>query len=318
MSFQKQTNQQPAPGIAGDFATTNPRATVVAGPGALVAGVGGLTCGLFGWCDPATFSVVTNAGAGAPNGFVHNAHNALITQYLAETSLIIPQGFEVGDLFDAGDFWVVNNGTTPATPGQKAYANNSNGQASFAATGTPPTGASATGVVTAGTATVTGSIAIVPGAAGVAGQTAPGILTVTAGSGLVIGATLSGGAIISGTTIVAQLTGTAGGTGTYQVSVPQTVSSLSITATWGILTISGSVTGAFAVGQTISGTSVVAGTFITALGTGTGGDGTYILSNNTAVSSTTITAYSATETGWYCRSFGAPGEVVKISSRAMG
>lgn len=320
MSFQKSVNQQPAPGIAGDFASTNPRATILAGPGGLVAGPGGLTCGLFGWVDVATASLVTNNGAGAPSGFVHNAHNALITTYLAETSLVIPAGFEVGDLFGAGDFWMVNNGTTPAVPGQKAYANNANGQATFAAIGVPPTSGSGTAssIAPIATASVTGSIAIVPNAVGPG--TNPGVLTVTVvGSGVLYpGVTLSGTGVITGTQIVAQLSGATGGVGTYSVSVPQTVASTTITAAGGVLTVGGTVTGTFAVGDTLNGAGVTAGSYITALGTGTGGAGTYIVSASQTLSSQTIGVNSATETGWYCRSFGAPGEVVKISSRAMG
>lgn len=56
------------------------------------------------------------------------------------------------------------------------------------------------------------------------------------------------------------------------------------------LTVGGTVTGNFAVGQTISGTGVTAGTIITALGTGTGGAGTYTVSISQTVASTTISA----------------------------
>lgn len=49
------------------------------------------------------------------------------------------------------------------------------------------------------------------------------------------------------------------------------------------------VTGTIAVGQLITGTGVTAGTTIVALGTGTGGAGTYIVSASQTVSSTTIT-----------------------------
>lgn len=69
----------------------------------------------------------------------------------------------------------------------------------------------------------------------------------------------------------------------------------SITGT--TLTVGGTVSGIFAVGQTISGTGVTAGTTITALGTGTGGAGTYTVSVSQTVSSTTITA--ATTGGSY-------------------
>jgi hypothetical protein len=60
----------------------------------------------------------------------------------------------------------------------------------------------------------------------------------------------------------------------------------SITGT--TLTVGGTVTGTFAVGQTIAGSGVTSGTYITALGTGTGGAGTYTVSASQTVASTTI------------------------------
>lgn len=56
------------------------------------------------------------------------------------------------------------------------------------------------------------------------------------------------------------------------------------------LTVSAVASGVLYVGQTISGSGVTAGTTITALGTGTGGTGTYTVSASQTVSSTTITA----------------------------
>lgn len=55
------------------------------------------------------------------------------------------------------------------------------------------------------------------------------------------------------------------------------------------LTVSAVTSGALAVGQLLSGTGVTAGTYITALGTGTGGTGTYTVSVSQTVSSTAIT-----------------------------
>ena len=133
MPFQTQVNVLPAPGIAGDFASTNPRHNVLGGPGGIVAGSNGVACGYFGWLDTASYSVLNNFGAGAPNGFIHNAHNALITTYLGQASLVIPAGFMVGDLFDSGDFWIANNTGAAVQPGLKVYANNADGSASAAA-----------------------------------------------------------------------------------------------------------------------------------------------------------------------------------------
>lgn len=56
------------------------------------------------------------------------------------------------------------------------------------------------------------------------------------------------------------------------------------------LTVTAVSSGTLAVGQTISGTGVTAGTTITALGSGTGGTGTYTVSVSQTASSTTISA----------------------------
>jgi hypothetical protein len=311
--FQTSVNAQPAPALAGDFASHNPRWNVNAGPGGLVAGPNGLTVGRFAWLDASLLDAdgaparVNNYGSGPVAGFVHREQGvALIGTYLGTSSLVIPAGFGV-TIFSGGDFWVKNEGTTEALPGQYAYASYANGAASFAAANSGGT-ASATGVVVASTASVTGSIS-------------GNILTVTAvGSGVLVpGGTLSGTNVATGTQIVSQITGTAGGIGTYAVSIPdQTVASTTISETYGTLTLSGSVTGTFGVGDVLSGSGVTAGTTITALGTGTGGTGTYIVSPNTAVSSTTVTGGVGVQTKWVCASAGPAGGLVKITSHILG
>jgi hypothetical protein len=129
MSFQKTVNQYLAPAVAGDFASANPRASVVAGEGQFVAGSGGVTVGLFAW---AVAGVVTNAGSGAPTGFVHRDLQALITTFLAEAGLVIPQGLPV-TLFNQGDFWVKTG--TSATLGQKVFASLTTGGVQTGAAG---------------------------------------------------------------------------------------------------------------------------------------------------------------------------------------
>ena len=62
----------------------------------------------------------------------------------------------------------------------------------------------------------------------------------------------------------------------------------SITAS--VLTVTNVASGVLRVGQTISGTGINAGTYISELGTGTGGEGTYTVVGDTTASSTTITA----------------------------
>ena len=49
MPFPGQVNVVQAPAIAGDFASSNPRFVVPAGPGDMVAGSAGVTVGLFAW-----------------------------------------------------------------------------------------------------------------------------------------------------------------------------------------------------------------------------------------------------------------------------
>lgn len=61
-----------------------------------------------------------------------------------------------------------------------------------------------------------------------------------------------------------------------------------------VLTVAGTLTGTFAVGQTISGTSVTAGSVITSLGTGSGGIGTYNLSQSSTVGSGELITAKAT------------------------
>jgi hypothetical protein len=56
------------------------------------------------------------------------------------------------------------------------------------------------------------------------------------------------------------------------------------------LTVSGSVTGTIAVGQFVYGANVMGGTVITALGSGTGGDGTYTVSVNQSAGSEAMTS----------------------------
>lgn len=311
--FQKQVNTVPAPAVAGDFASANPRWSVLAGPGALVAGPSGLVIGRFAWLSAAQLdaneapALANNFGAGPVAGFVHREQQGLIRNYLSEFGMTVPAGFQV-TVMSGGDFWVQNDGATVAIPGNKCYASLVDGRASFAATGSPATGGSATGSIAASTGSFTGSIA-------------DDILTITAvSSGVVVpGGTLSGTGVQTGTTVLSQLTGTPGGIGTYQVNIgEQTVASTVISETYGTFTAASALTGALGVGDVLSGSGVVAGTTITALGTGTGGLGTYIVNNNTVVSSTTISATSNVETKWIAMSTAGPGELVKISSHALG
>src|SRR6185312_6035468 len=205
MSFQTQVNLQPAPAVEGDFASANPRANVLAGAGALVTGTLGFTVGNFAWAD--ANGIVNNYfTVGGRIGFIHREQQALITAFLAETSMLVPAGFPI-TLFNAGEFW--DKFAAGATIGQKVYAYYDDGTAYAAATATPPTNA----LITANTATNT-------------------TLTVTANTGrpIAVGQPISGAGIQAGTIISAFGTGT-GGAGTYTLSLATTATASGVTIT---------------------------------------------------------------------------------------
>jgi len=159
---------------------------------------------------------------------------------------------------------------------------------------------------------VTGSI--VPETFSVTGSITGNVLTVSnVSSGTIYaGSTISGSSVIGGTSIINQITGTAGGIGTYTVSAVQSVSSETISGAYGELTVTAVTSGALAVGQVISGTGVTVGTTITADISGTGGDGTYVVSVSQTVISETISGGPLTCTfdsvsGAFILTGGTPG-----------
>ena len=317
--FQTAVNVVPAPAVEGDFASANPRFTVDAGAGALVAGAEGVTIGRFAWAaydyiDPnGAPAVVHNYGAGTPTGLVHREMQGLITAFLTSNGMTIPGGKEI-TLFNGGDFWVKNNGSAAALPGMKAYADNTTGAVSFAATGGTGTG-SVTGSIGGQSVSLTGSVS-------------GNVLTVTVAgaeplvNGALLSGTVGGSGVVSGTRIVSQLSGTIGGVGTYALSIPnQSVGSGALTATYGILNVTAVGSGTLGVGDAVSGTGgggVTAGSVITQLGTGSGGTGTYYVNNTQTVSSTTITLGQVTETKWIAMSAALAGELCKISDHPLG
>jgi hypothetical protein len=310
--FQSFVNTQPAPAVEGDFCNANPRFSVDAGPGGLVAGDNGVVVGRFAWLSfeevdandaPA---IVNNFGSGPPAGFVHRDQQGLITGYLQASSMLIPPGFQMSLMARAG-LWAKNNGTNPALPGMKTFANFADGTVSFGPAGSVSS-ASVTGSIAAGTAAVVGSIN-------------DNILTVTAVTNgqLPAGATIAGAGVAAGTKIVDQLDGVPGGVGDYALNIgEQLVQNEAINATFGVLTVTAVASGRLAVGDALSGTGVTAGTTITAFGTGNGGNGTYIVDPTQAVAAETITVGTAIETGFFARSSGAPGELVKIDGVPYG
>lgn len=309
--YQQQVYNQESQGVAGDRASQNPIATFDAGPGGLVAGPNGVTVGLFAWVtaptDPnGTGLVANNFGQGNVAGFSYNDLQALNTVFLSDGTMVIPQGLPVA-LATQGDFWVVNNGSNECYPGQKAYATFVNGEATFAATGTPTTGATSTGsTVTQTTNDITASIS-------------GDVLTVTAAASTIYpGAVItSGTGVTTGTAIASQLSGTTGGVGIYALTISQqkAIASEAMTLTYGLLTIGGTVTGTFEVGQVLTGTTI-AGYSITANVSGSGGSGGTMATSYTGgnISSQSIGTSANVETKWYAASAAQPGGLVKITS----
>lgn len=231
LGFQRTVNLQQAAAVAGDFASANPRSSVVSHEATLVAAAVGVVVGRFAWATLA--GLVSNSVVGSgntannkPTGFVARQQGAaLITTYLAEISNTILQGFEV-TLQATGDYWVAPI-TNTVTIGQKAFANLGTGEIQGAAAG-----ATIAGFV--GTATF-----------------ATNVMTVaTVSSGTVkVGDAVTSAGVATGTYVTALGTGT-GGTGTYTLSTsPGTISPAQAITTTSYVETDFTITG-FPVGGT--------------------------------------------------------------------
>jgi hypothetical protein len=313
--FQTAINYQPAVGIEGDWCSANPHASMLASAGQLVSGPNGVTAGRFAWADGA--GIVRNNGSYAMSGFgrlgfMHRDQPALITTWLAQSTMLVQPNIEVA-LLARGDVWC--KFAAGALPNQKVYANYADGTALALATGSAPDAVSTTaGTIQDATKAMTASITPLNP---FNGQMLGGIMTVTSITGTFpIGAIISGGSVVTGTQVLEQLSGTPGGIGTYLVSIAQTQASAALTATWGLFTAAATQTGVYSIGDTLTGANIAAGTQIFSIITGTGGVGTYAVTpGNTISVGQTVNAYTAVETPWYVETYAAAGELAKISVR---
>ncbi len=300
--FQSTVNLQQAPAVAGDFASANPRASVVAPEAGFVAGAGGVIVGRYAWiaADGKTLHSYGTA-PNAPDGFVHREQQALISTYLAENSNIIPEGFAV-TLMRTGDYFATVTGSTAATKGATVYATYADGSVTI---GSAATGATVTASMGS---TNTGSLGSTStGTANVGDATQ---IDITAVTGLIsIGETISGTGITAGTTILSQVSGTPGGAGTYQLSASNTASSATVTTFGSVVKIT-STTGLISIGETISGgAGFPVGATITTQVSGTpGGAGVYTMS-------APGTAYTASATG--ITTFGTVLDVTAVTSGVL-
>ncbi len=275
MPFQTVIQNQQAPGVPGDFASTNPFSSVLAGEGALVAPASGLQVGNFAWVGP-NGQVSQSFVAGWQIGFLGRNMQGLITQFLEEASMIVPQGFMI-TLFNGGDFFANFEGG--AAVGNFVFADPNDGAPVASTTSSAPAlGAGTASAGFSGTATLNGTTTL-------------NVTAVTHGivsPGDHVADTTTAGNIPAGTTIVSQLTGTAGGVGTYQMSaigVAAVGDSVVTTSEFALVTAIAS--GSFNLGDVFTGTAVAAGTAMIAQATPFSGVATVALT--TALNVTAVT-----------------------------
>lgn len=246
MGFQTVINDYQAPAVAGDFASMNPFSSVLAGSGALVAPAGGLTVGNFAWVGPMG-QVSQSFVAGWQIGFLGRNMQALITQFLGESTMVVPQGFMV-TLFNEGDFWA--DFGAGATVGNNVYADPN--------TGAPVAGATAP-ALGAGTATV----GAVVSSGTTDGTTAVVTITTVTNGFISPGDSVTATGVAAGTTVLNQLTGTPGKAGTYTFSsIPAAESAETMTFTSNKMRVSALASGEFNNGDLLSGTGISAGTSV--------------------------------------------------------
>lgn len=279
MGFQTEINDYQAPGVAGDFASTNTNmVSVLAGPGALVAPEGGLTVGNFFWVGP-NGETSQSFVAGWQVAFLGRNMQALITQFLSEATMLVPQGFMVTG-FSAGDFWA--NFPAGAAAGDYVFADPNDGTPLANAADSAPTLGTAT--ASAGS-TVTATL--------VNASTTLNVTAVTHGlisDGDAVTDSTTGGNIPAGTFIVQQLTGTAGGVGTYEMSAPAAAGAVgdTIVTTSNQMLVTAVADGSLNDGDVFSGTDVPAGTSIESQAVPFSGVGSIILGSLSALVITSV------------------------------
>ncbi len=192
-------------------------------------------------------------------GFLGRNEQALITQFLGQTSLVVPSGFMV-TLFNGGDFWAYF--ADGATAGATVYVDETTGAPQMQATNT-----------------VTGEVGFTGTAslATVSGQAQMTLATITSGI-VTVGDVVSGTGTASN--VVQSLASGTGNTvgAVYNLSGAVTTEAAeAVTTASDVLNVTAVITGGLTVGDVITGTGVTTGTSIAAILTGSGGIGTYLL-----------------------------------------
>ena len=224
--------------------------------------------------------------------------------------------------------YVTLSDTSPITPNFALgynFQTTLNNSSTLAAPVNPKLGQSGLILVTAGTpasTSFTGAINNVAYfTASISGITMT-VASVQSGT-LAVGMTISGIGVTGGTTITSIGT-TGGGVGAYTVSTSQTVSAgTAIIGTPGTLaagttlTVSGITVANLVVGTVISGGTTTAGTVITALGTGSGGNGSYTVTPSQLVASGTLNG-STGRTLTFNSAYKFPGGTTPVLDTVVG
>jgi hypothetical protein len=211
--FPTFVNRHLAPGVTGGFASMNPRAVVLAGPGAMRADdTDEVIVGYFAWGVPATGIAHGAEQSNSFLGFVANEGQTVITDFLGVARLAVQAGFPV-TLYSHGDFWAFVNATSGAAVsiGDSIFADATTGEpvTDDASGANPDTGFVAATAAPANPSSTAASLA----ATGVltVGATLTGTIEIGDGNSVHV----TGANVPDNVFITAQLTGSAGSTGTY-------------------------------------------------------------------------------------------------------
>lgn len=303
--FQTFVNNELPDGVPGDFADVNPRASIDAGPGAFVAGIGGVTVGVFAWFDLVSGIATSYFRPNCVLGFVHRENNGLITVFLGIATMQVVPGNMVTGMSQGGYKGVFLGG---ANVGQKVYADPLTGALTAAAAAGGVTGLNTAGATVAAGGILTTTDADQTGSALAANQivtggTLPEGTYIASANGTGSGTHLWILANLNGTAIPVNatpftLTNTGKQESNFKVSSPVAVNAVatgsSIDAN-GVLTVGTVTGGVFGAGQFLTDLSALIPVSANAqilyqLPGGTpGGAGTYQTNYNAVVASTTIT-----------------------------
>ena len=289
---------------------------------------GGSVPARFTWPDPS--NIVAATGNAAKIIFANKAFiQAEVIQYITTNygSLVYSQATcqrDVGYIIDALRYDLTYGGTYATIKAAKAYYSYITSQEEIATTEQTATLASITLISTIAQALAQGAAytrlqTTVPRVTGASGTSTQATLVSTLMTNMTniitngySGATkITINTIASGTTFTASTTHNLNANDT--VVVPGTGTGVISAYT---LTISGTVTGAFAVGQVVTGTGIAQGTYITALGAATtGGTGTYTVNISQTVASTAVTG---TGVSYFVSSTGLTSTQFQLSNSFSG